>query len=70
MDEIFTYLADLPDGIDEMITPCADGYTIYLDSRLGHAERVAAYQHALRHIEEQDFYSGCPADQIEARAHL
>ena len=49
------YLVDLPDHINEMVTPCLDGYTIYLNARLTYAGRVSAYHHAIKHIERNDF---------------
>ena len=55
MDDVFTYLIPLPDGIHEMVTPCADGFTVYIDADLDEAHRIKAYRHALRHIELNDF---------------
>ncbi len=55
MDDVFVYLVDLPDGIHEMVTPCCDGYTVYIDSKLTDAERTKAYLHALEHIKRSDF---------------
>ena len=67
--ETYTYLADLPDGINEMVCPCADGnYTIYLDARLDQAQRQRAYRHALRHIERNDFERE-NVDEVEAESH-
>lgn len=55
MDNIFTYLVDLPDGVDEAVLPCLEGYTIYLDNRLSPEGREQAYNHALEHIINNDF---------------
>ena len=55
MDDIFVYIIDLPDQINEMVTPCCDGYTVYINAKLSHQERVRAYQHAVKHIEHGDF---------------
>lgn len=38
-----------------MVTPCTCGYTIYLNARKSYSDRVEAYLHALRHIENGDF---------------
>lgn len=68
-DDVFVYLADLPDGINEMVTPCADGcYTAYIDARLNTVQRQKAYRHAIRHIENNDFQKS-DVQQIEADAH-
>lgn len=72
MDNIYVYCAALPDGIKECITPCCDGYTIYLNENLSQEQRMMAYQHALIHIENDDFGAGHYAgdvQEIEARAH-
>lgn len=53
--DIFLYFVDLPEGIDEMVTPCLDGYTVYINARICHERQLKAYRHALRHIREKDF---------------
>lgn len=68
MDDIFTYLTHLPRGIREMITPCENGYTIYLDESLDEQERLNAYTHAIGHIANSD-YEKSDVQEIEARAH-
>lgn len=69
MDEVYVYLVDLPSGINEMVTPCADGdYTVYLSARLDNAHRQRAYEHALKHIRNNDFQK-TDVQQIEAEAH-
>ena len=54
MDNIYVYNVSLPDGIKEMITPCFDGFTIYLDKNLDSWSRQKAYDHAIGHIKEED----------------
>ncbi len=68
MDEIFVYIVPLPPDISEMVTPCADGYTIYINDRLSYVGRTKAYAHALRHINSRDF-KRTNADIIEMWAH-
>ena len=68
-NRIFTYLIDMPTKVHEVVCPCADGYTIYLNSKLSYQDRVKAYTHALRHIESDDFLSEEDIQAIEARAH-
>jgi len=67
--ETYTYLTTLPDGINEMVCPCADGnYTIYINARLDHEHRQQAYRHAMRHIERNDFEKD-NVGTIEAENH-
>ena len=55
MDDVYVYVCDLPPGVHEMVTPCLDGYTIYVDEKLDMAHRKEAYYHALKHIRNLDF---------------
>lgn len=68
MDNIYVYLVDLPDRVNEMVTPCFDGYTVYLNARLSYAGRVRAYHHAIGHIERNDFEK-YDVQQIEEESH-
>ena len=68
MVDVFVYIVDLPDQVDEMVTPCLDGYTVYLNARLSYAGRVRAYHHAIRHIERNDFEVE-NVQKIEEEAH-
>ena len=69
MDEIYLYYIDIPGTTNEMVIPCYNGYTIYIDIKLSHSEKVDAYYHAMRHIYGDDWHSVKTADQIEARCH-
>ena len=72
MDNIYVYYLDeLPGKLNEMVSPCIDGYTVYIRSGLDDAHRLKAYEHALKHIENGDFDVDCIKDvqQIEAEAH-
>lgn len=68
MDDIFVYCVDLPRGINEMVTPCLDGYTVYIDIKLDALRRRKAYRHAVRHIRRRDFEKG-RVSRIERRTH-
>lgn len=68
MGEVYVYIVDLPDRVDEMVTPCIDGYTVYLNARLTYAGRVRAYHHAMRHIERNDF-ERANVQEIETETH-
>ena len=68
MDDVYVYCIHLPDGIDEMVTPCADGYTVYISEQLDQEHRIRAYHHALRHIRKRDFEK-TSVQMIEMHAH-
>lgn len=68
-NNIYVYLTRLPgNGIREVVLPCLDGYTIYLDERLTHEQQVKAYHHALWHIRNRDFEKD-DVGRIENEAH-
>ena len=72
MDDVFVYLVDMPHKVKEFVTPCTDGYTVYINSLLTYEQQVSAYQHALDHIRRDDLDSDNAdrdADEIENEAH-
>lgn len=70
MDRIFVYLIKMPHGISEAVLPCEDGYTIYLEESLTREELIRAYDHAISHIDNGDFYDETRSvSQKELRAH-
>lgn len=68
MDRVFIYLVDLPGDITEMVCPCLDGYTIYLNSRLSQSAQEKSFRHAMWHIEHNDFEKD-DVQMIELLAH-
>lgn len=68
MDSIYIYLIDLPNKVHEMVAPCADGYTIYINARLSDLGRKEAYNHAMWHIVNNDFEKE-NIQEIEYRAN-
>lgn len=68
MDNIYTYVVPLPNGVNEAVLSCADGYTIYIDDKLSPTGRVEAYNHAVRHIYANDFVL-LDVQEIEGKAH-
>ena len=57
-------------GTHEIVTPNPDGtYTVLLNARLTYQQQVSAYQHALSHIVNDDFYKCDDVQQIESAAH-
>jgi hypothetical protein len=69
MDDIFVYRIRMPDMIREAVTPCEDGYTIYIDDRLDDVHAYAAYQHALDHIRYGDLDNIGNVQKVEWKAH-
>lgn len=69
MDDIYTYIVKLPPKINEMVTPCVDGYTVYISIDLDHEDQLKAYDHAVEHIKNNDFASEENVQAIEAKAH-
>lgn len=67
-NEYHIYFVELPDGFNEVILPCEDGYTIYLDSRLSEAGIRRSYDHAMEHIRNADFTKS-DVQNIENKAH-
>lgn len=68
MVELFTYYTNLPKGINEMVAPCYDGYTIYIDRRLSKEGQHKALCHAMKHIINKDFHKS-DVSSIENTAH-
>lgn len=68
-NSIYIYLTRLPgNDIHEIVLPCIDGYTIYLDDRLTYEQQLHAYRHAMKHIEKRDFEK-TNVSEIELEAH-
>lgn len=68
-DNIYHYSVRLPEGIDEMVVPCYDGFTIYTDERLTAIGREKAYRHAMGHIKRNDWECTKNIQAIESDAH-
>lgn len=69
MDDIFVYTVKMPPKIKEFVTPCLDGYTVYIDDSLSDEEKREAYNHAMKHIERNDF-ENTDIQEIEYEAHI
>lgn len=68
MDDVFTYLVDMPLATKEMVVPCNGGYTVYINARLSYLDQQNAYRHALTHIRNNDF-EDYDVQKVELRAH-
>ena len=61
------YLVDMP--MNEAVCPCgAFGYTIYINAKLSEEGRQRALNHALKHIDAND-WGRDDIQQIESEAH-
>lgn len=68
LNDIYVYQITLPDGINECVTPCFCGYTVYINQKLSYEQRQKAFAHALLHIRNNDFEKD-NVQSIEAQAH-
>lgn len=68
MDEIYLYFVDIPGSADEMVVPCCDGYTVYIDVKLSYSEKLDAYHHAMEHIRNNDWHAS-NVNAIEMERH-
>lgn len=67
-NKIYTYYVPLPEGVNEAVMSCIDGYTIYIDETLDEEQKKKAFVHAMSHIANNDFDKDDVQD-IEAEAH-
>lgn len=68
MGDLHIYRVKLPYGINEMIMPDDDGYTIYIDSELDENDAKKSLCHALNHIKFNDFEKNI-VNEIEFENH-
>lgn len=68
MVDVFVYCTKMPHGVREMVVPCMDGYTVYVDEELTRNQQQRALLHALNHIVRCD-HDGADVQQIESEAH-
>lgn len=68
-DNIYHYVVPLPEGVNEAVLKCLDGYTVYTADRLDEDGTRKAYYHALRHIKNNDFEKEISVNSIERAAH-
>ena len=67
-DDIYIYPADLPLGVKEIVAPCLDGYTVYVNTRYTREAQTGAFYHAVGHIEGNDWEKD-DVQEIETGAH-
>lgn len=68
MTEIFTHEVDLPPGVYGAVTPCFNGYKIFVDKKLNRDNRHKAYMQALECI-CNNYFAKHDVQQITWEAH-
>lgn len=67
--DVNVFIVDFPSRGNEMVAENEDGsYTILINARLSNAGQLKAYEHAIKHIANNDF-ERYDAQQIELVAH-
>lgn len=67
-DDIYVHFHPLPGEITEAVCPCNGGYNVTIDPRQSRDGLIRSYNHALQHIEDNDFEKE-DVQAIEASAH-
>lgn len=69
-EDVFVQLVDFKDiPGEELVTQNADGsFTVLINARLNYERQMESFEHAMRHIESNDFEKQ-DVQQIEAAAH-
>lgn len=69
MEEINVQLLDMDTKVPEhLVKNSDDSYTIFLNARLSYESRLKSYYHALRHIQDDDFFRE-DVQEIEQNSH-
>jgi len=67
--DVNVIIMDLPLPSKETVVPNEDGsYTIFINAKLSDEQRLKSYEHAIKHIKENDF-SKTDVQTIEYSAH-
>lgn len=54
-DDVFVYQIELVKNVYGITLPCVDGYTVYLNSLISENQKLKAYEHELRNIDNGDY---------------
>lgn len=64
--DFFVRLVDLPPRVGGVCSPNEDGtYNVYLNARKDREHQVDSYLHEWEHIEDDDFYTARPIEEVE-----
>lgn len=67
--DVYVYERPLPGFCNEMVGQTEDATVIVVNSDLADAQKMAALEHAMRHLERGHFDGNLTADEAEADAH-
>lgn len=67
-DDVYVRFCKMPGRMHEFVAPCAEGYCVYIDDSLDRPHQLAAYEHALEHINNED-WNESDVQEIEFKAH-
>ena len=68
MDDVYVRLIKMSPRLHEFVTPCDEGYCVYINEALDRPHMLKAYAHALEHINNEDWNKD-DVQEIEAEAH-
>lgn len=70
MEDVFVYIIAMDPLIKEQVVANPDGtFSVFINDYLSPERRIKAYNHALSHIRNGDFYKDADVDIIECEAH-
>lgn len=67
-DDVFVRFIKMPTRMHEFVTPCDEGYCVYINESMDYPHQLKAYLHALSHIKNEDWNKD-DVQEIEAEAH-
>lgn len=64
-----TWLIDMPPRVKgHTVKNEDDSYSVFINARISHEDRIKTYKHEIQHILEDDFKK-CNVEEIESRTH-
>ena len=64
--DYFVRVVDLPPAVGGMVTVNEDGtFSVYINARNSEEKQKKSLAHEVKHITDEDFYSGKSVDEIE-----
>lgn len=64
--DYFVRVIPLPCGVNGLVSPNADGtFNVYLNMYADREHQIAACEHEIAHIKNDDFYSGMDIRAVE-----
>ncbi len=64
--DYFVYYEKFPPSVRGLVTPNEDGtFSVFINENLSDFDKLLTYIHEVKHIQNDDFYSGKPVEEIE-----